>query len=360
MGGSGGTEDAGGSGGTADPFGGPSGVDGPPGSFGQGGAGFGAFNTPGGFNGGGVGAAFGGGGGGGWYGGGGGTGIGRICGGGGGGGGSNHAGPQVTAFLEGLADGPGDGSVTLTWDDPTAPVLQALSPASGPAGTPVTITGQGLAHATDVLFGNVEASFTILSDTQILTAAPAQPPVFSGAARAAQGLASSSVPVVVIGPGGTSNPLTYTYASSVIDVPTPCDPLTQPCGGQDSAPPGTPPLAPTEGGGDGPAVGRPRMPNLTPTLTATWRDGILRITIRVHIFKPRLVKSPIQARVRIPALDTTRLLTVRANGKHLRTLRLAIPSPASVIGKRVIVRLDPNKHILETRRNDNTATARIG
>ena len=59
----------------------------------------------------------------------------------------------------------------------TAPQVTAVSPASGPTtgGTGVTITGSGFTGATGVVFGTVAAtSFTVVSDTEITAASPAQ------------------------------------------------------------------------------------------------------------------------------------------------------------------------------------------
>lgn len=59
----------------------------------------------------------------------------------------------------------------------SAPVITAISPASGPiaGGTLVTITGTGFTGATAVKFGATAAtSFTVVSDTQITAASPAQ------------------------------------------------------------------------------------------------------------------------------------------------------------------------------------------
>jgi len=59
----------------------------------------------------------------------------------------------------------------------SAPVITAINPASGPiaGGTLVTITGTGFTGATAVKFGATAAtSFTVVSDTQITAASPAQ------------------------------------------------------------------------------------------------------------------------------------------------------------------------------------------
>ncbi len=57
---------------------------------------------------------------------------------------------------------------------PPVPTITSFTPASGPVGTAVTITGTGLTGATDVSFGTVSASsFTVDSDTQITALVPA-------------------------------------------------------------------------------------------------------------------------------------------------------------------------------------------
>ena len=57
---------------------------------------------------------------------------------------------------------------------PPVPTITSFTPASGPVGTAVTITGTGLTGATDVSFGTVPASsFTVDSDTQITALVPA-------------------------------------------------------------------------------------------------------------------------------------------------------------------------------------------
>jgi hypothetical protein len=80
------------------------------------------------------------------------------------------------------------------------PTLTAISPVSGSAsgGTTVTLAGTGFTGATAVLFGATPAmSFTVNSDTQITAVAPA-------------GL--GTVPVTVVGPGGTSAGVSFTYS----------------------------------------------------------------------------------------------------------------------------------------------------
>ena len=57
--------------------------------------------------------------------------------------------------------------------NPGPVMIVSFSPASGPAGTSVVLTGTGFTGATSVKFNGVAASFTVNSATQITTAAPA-------------------------------------------------------------------------------------------------------------------------------------------------------------------------------------------
>lgn len=52
------------------------------------------------------------------------------------------------------------------------PLITMFSPASGPGGSPVTITGSGFKGATQVTFNGVKASFTINSGTKITATVP--------------------------------------------------------------------------------------------------------------------------------------------------------------------------------------------
>jgi hypothetical protein len=63
-------------------------------------------------------------------------------------------------------------SASRSW----GPVVIAASPNSSPTsgGTTVTITGEDLTLATAVLFGNVPASYTIMSNTEIIATSPAE------------------------------------------------------------------------------------------------------------------------------------------------------------------------------------------
>ncbi|MET8616075.1 MULTISPECIES: IPT/TIG domain-containing protein [Streptomyces] len=85
----------------------------------------------------------------------------------------------------------------------TAPTLISVTPAQGPAsgGTGITLRGADLTGATAVLFGATQATtFTVDSPTQITAVTPT---------------GTGTVPVTVTTPGGTSNPVAYSY------VPTP-------------------------------------------------------------------------------------------------------------------------------------------
>lgn len=79
------------------------------------------------------------------------------------------------------------------------PSASKFSPASGPVGTPVVITGMSLTQATGVSFGGVKAtSFTVNSDTQITATVPA-------------GAKTGKVTVVTKG-GSASAPGTFTVS----------------------------------------------------------------------------------------------------------------------------------------------------
>ncbi|MDN0194554.1 IPT/TIG domain-containing protein [Streptomyces sp. S.PNR 29] len=122
---------------------------------------------------------------------------------------------QITAVTP--AHAAGAAAVTVTTpagtsnpDDPSAhfyyaapPSLTSLSPPSGTTagGTLVTLTGNNLLGATAVRFDGTSAtSFAIDSATQITALAPAH--------------AAGAAAVTVTTPGGTSNPVGYTYLSA--------------------------------------------------------------------------------------------------------------------------------------------------
>jgi hypothetical protein len=138
-----------------------------------------------------------------------------------------------------------------------------------------------------------------------------------------------------------------------------CDPLLAACGAF-AQEPEAPAFAPSPSESDeAPAAGPPAMPNLRARAGADWQDGVVRVRVRVLISRPKLVASPFRVRVRIPALGVTRELPLSANGKRVRTLLLAFDGPASLVGKRVAVTVDPAGRILETRERDNTVRALI-
>lgn len=74
-----------------------------------------------------------------------------------------------------------------------SPVVTSFTPASGPVGTSVTVTGTGFTGVTAVAFNGVGATFTFNSDTQITATVP------SGA---------STGPIAVTTPGGTAQSAT--------------------------------------------------------------------------------------------------------------------------------------------------------
>jgi hypothetical protein len=91
---------------------------------------------------------------------------------------------------------PGGTSPNTVADDFTctgspAPTVTSVSPASGPTGTTVTITGTNFTGATAVTFGTTAATFTVVNSTTITATVPA-------------GLAAGTYDVRVTTPAGTS------------------------------------------------------------------------------------------------------------------------------------------------------------
>lgn len=85
------------------------------------------------------------------------------------------------------------------------PVVSGVSPASGPAGTAVTITGTGFTGATSVLFGTTAVTPTTVTDTSITVTAPAN--------------VSGTVNVFVVTPSGTSTEVSagqFTFTAGTI------------------------------------------------------------------------------------------------------------------------------------------------
>ena len=82
-----------------------------------------------------------------------------------------------------------------------APTITSLSPASGPVGTSVTLTGTNLNGVLQVSFnGSLVSTFTSNTATQLVVAVPA---------------GATSGPVTVTTPAGTSNALTFTITCPV-------------------------------------------------------------------------------------------------------------------------------------------------
>jgi hypothetical protein len=75
---------------------------------------------------------------------------------------------RVTASVAGVT---GTATFLLT-NRPPPPVVSSFTPPSGPTGTGVTISGQYLAHATQVTFGGVTATITKDTTTSITTSVP--------------------------------------------------------------------------------------------------------------------------------------------------------------------------------------------
>jgi hypothetical protein len=84
------------------------------------------------------------------------------------------SGKVVVTTAAGTTASVADFDVTQAPPAPTPPTITAFAPASGKAGTEVTITGARFTGATNVTFGGVQASsFTVDSDTQIRAIVPA-------------------------------------------------------------------------------------------------------------------------------------------------------------------------------------------
>lgn len=78
------------------------------------------------------------------------------------------------------------------------PTITGFTPASGRAGTAVTITGTGFKNATRVLFAGVAASYTVTSPTTITTTVPAGAATGKITVRTAGGSAVSGTPFTVL------------------------------------------------------------------------------------------------------------------------------------------------------------------
>ncbi|MFG2191694.1 IPT/TIG domain-containing protein [Streptomyces sp. NPDC048639] len=201
---------------------------------------------------------------------------------------------------------PGSGTVAVTVTTPggvspqfvpytyvavPAPVLNSLSPSSGPAagGTVVTLTGTGFTGATSVKFGTTAASsFTVISATQITATAPA---------------GTGTVQVTVTTPSGTSNGLPYTY----VTVPAPVLNSLSPTSG------------PTTGG-------------TTVTLTGTDLTGATSVKFGTTTASSFTVISATQITATAPAGTGTVQVTVTTPSGTSNGLPYAYVSAPSVTG----------------------------
>ncbi|PYU95571.1 MAG: hypothetical protein DMG25_03875 [Acidobacteria bacterium] len=97
------------------------------------------------------------------------------------------------------AAGTGASSSAFTVVPP--PVISSLAPASGPVGTPVTLTGSNFTGATAVAFNGAAASFTVVSDSRIDTTVPsgATTGTISVTTAAGTGTSTSSFTVTTAG-----------------------------------------------------------------------------------------------------------------------------------------------------------------
>ena len=66
----------------------------------------------------------------------------------------------------------GTGTSTTPFVVYQMPTIQGFTPAVGPVGTSVTITGSGFQGTSSVKFGTIAASFVVQSDTRITTTTP--------------------------------------------------------------------------------------------------------------------------------------------------------------------------------------------
>ncbi|OLC49269.1 MAG: hypothetical protein AUH82_00960 [Chloroflexi bacterium 13_1_40CM_4_65_13] len=112
-----------------------------------------------------------------------------------------------TAVPAGAATGPlsvttpgGTATSANTFTVLSPPTIASLSPASGPVGTAVTISGTNLIGTTAVAFNGVSAGFTVSSDTAVQTAVPAGATTGPVSVTTAGGTAQSSGAFTVVLP----------------------------------------------------------------------------------------------------------------------------------------------------------------
>jgi IPT/TIG domain len=86
---------------------------------------------------------------------------------------------------------------------PPAPTITSFSPASGPVGTTVTITGTNFTGTTSVKFGGTSASFTVVSDTSVTATVPGGAATGTIAVTAPGGTATSATAFSVTPPAPT-------------------------------------------------------------------------------------------------------------------------------------------------------------
>jgi len=98
-------------------------------------------------------------------------------------------------------------SQTVTIGAVAAPTLATISPANGPAGTSVTLTGTNLSGATAINFGTTPGtSVSCSTGTSCTVTAPTLAP-------------NTVANVTVVTPGGTSNALSFTFVAATPGVP---------------------------------------------------------------------------------------------------------------------------------------------
>ncbi|MFC7668168.1 IPT/TIG domain-containing protein [Hymenobacter humi] len=108
------------------------------------------------------------------------------------------AGASYLVFVTGYQDESGPFTISATCAPP-APVLAALSPASGPVGTVVTLTGTDFTGATSLTLNGVSISgYTVVNAGTLTFSVPA---------------GASTGNIVVTTPGGSSNPQAFTVTT---------------------------------------------------------------------------------------------------------------------------------------------------